>query len=62
MAESLKAQLARIAEDIETEPNGGARLQRQIDLLTHEIEFLLRKVGKLERQVSNGAPRKKPSR
>ena len=43
MAESLKAQLARIAEDIETEPNGGARLQRQIDILADEVTRLKNK-------------------
>ena len=37
MAESLKAQLARIAEDINTEPNEGARLQKQIYLLAAAV-------------------------
>lgn len=37
MAESLKDQLARIEEDYDTEPNGDARLQKQIYLLAEAI-------------------------
>ncbi len=37
MAESLKAKLARIAEDYAAEPNADARLQKQIDLLADAI-------------------------
>jgi len=44
MAESLKAKLARIAEDYDTDPNATSRLQRQIDLLAKEVAFLLKKV------------------
>jgi len=40
MAESLKAQLARIAEDYDTDPNATSRLQRQIIILAEEITRL----------------------
>ena len=42
MAESLKAKLARIAEDFDTDPNVNSRLQRQINLLAEEITRLMK--------------------
>ncbi|KKL88060.1 hypothetical protein LCGC14_0876440 [marine sediment metagenome] len=41
MAESLKAKLAHIAEDFDTDPNVNSRLQRQINLLAEEITRLM---------------------
>ena len=43
MSKSLKAQLARIAEDYDAEPNATARLQKQIDLLAAAVTRLQNK-------------------
>ncbi|KKN23991.1 hypothetical protein LCGC14_0899290 [marine sediment metagenome] len=40
---TLKTKL-RAAQDLEADPNEGSRLQQQIDLLTKELVYLLKKV------------------
>ncbi len=40
---TLKKSL-REAQDLDADPNEGSRLQKQVDLLTNEVAYLLKKV------------------